>query len=406
MSSNLHQAGVKLFAAMHRNADLIMQVYLSGSLDESQYKPSVIEGLKEMGILWRPEVGAELRLKKVVRELLESSLHDERNRQIDANIGSGIALLTTLAEHYKEALSNSQFARAQQHLLELNEHVYALTESLGNSVRVLFGRINEEFGYVASIDAKIRENQLAQSQVSELLAQLEMFRFDQLGEVAGSDRDLRNLLINTLQDSFAKVTQELSVVQARLLQLLGRFREFQGRTRLLKGFVLHLEQQPDYALRDYTQLTQIPALFNQAEPIIKPAAPDVLKVEHERELQQIVAAIKTWQRQEPPKQEERKGQTVSIAPQSTAELEQTKMKAAVEEYFCQVIDTGIATTALEYYQHQSLDYDPEVWLYQVIGGYQGLPEEEQYCFEIGYDIDDHPVFTGNKVIRDVHLGLR
>lgn len=406
MNQHLQQAGVKLLNALSRHAELIMQVYVSGTLDESKHTPKIIEGLCQLGILWRPESDTQLRLKSAVRNLLESSLHDERNRQIDANIGSALASLKTLAQHYKEALYHNRYAEVDAHLSDLTEHVYALTESLSNSVRVLFSRINNEFGYVASIDAKIRENELAQSQVSELLNQLEMFRFDELSELAGSNRELRHLLVVTLQHSFSKVIQELSIVQARLLELIGRFREFKGRTQLLKGFVLHMEQKPDFSPVNYSQLSQVPMLFNQAAALIKPAAVDVHRIEHEQDLQQLVGAIKAFNRSNTAHQPERAAQKINVEEQSAAQFAEDKLRLAVEAYFCQVIDSGERLTALDYHQQHELDFDPEVWIYQVVGGYQGLNMEEQSYFALDTTGEAHPIYSGNYIIRDVELGLR
>ena len=406
MNQNLYQSGVKLLNALSRHADLIMQVYLSGTLDKSKYSPKVVETLIKQGILWRPESESEIRLKNAVRNLLEGSLQDERNRQIDANIGSALASLKTLAQHYKEALEHGRFAESEAHLSDLTEHVYALTETLTNNVRVLFSRINNEFGYVSSIDAKIRENELAQSQVSELLKQLELFRFDELSELAGSHRELRHLLVVTLQQSFSRVTQELAIVQARLLELLGRFREFRGRTRLLKGFLLHMEQKPDFAPGNYYKLTKVPMLFNQARSVLKPAAVDVNRVEHETELQQLVGTIKALNRGAKTHQPERAAQQIHVEEQGQVEFAEDKLKQAVESYFCQVIDTGERLTALNFHQQQKLEFDPEVWIYQVIGGYQGLTQEEQGYFAIDTTGEPHPLYNGNYIIRDVELGLR
>ncbi len=406
MNQNLHQAGVKLLNALSRHSELIMQVYLSGTLQESKYSPKVIESLVKQGILWRPEAEAELRLKNAVRNLLESSLQDERNRQVDANIGSALASLKTLAQHYKEALEHGRFAESEAHLSDLTEHVYGLTESLANNVRVLFSRINNEFGYVSSIDAKIRENELAQGQVSDLLKQLELFRFDELSTVAGSHRELRHLLVVALQQCFSRVTQELAIVQARLLELLGRFREFRGRTRLLKGFVLHMEQKPDFAPGNYYNLTQVTMLFNVADKMIKPAAVDVNRVEHEQELQQIVGSIKSLHRANKGYQPERAAQQIHVEQQSSVEFAEDLLKNAVEDYFCRVIDSGKRITALDYYQENKLEFDPEAWIYQVIGGYQGLTSEEQAYFAIETSGEPHPIYNGNFIIRDVELGLR
>lgn len=406
MNQNLFKAGVKLLNALSRHSDIIMQVYLSGTLDESKYSSQVVDNLMKHGILWRPESESEIRLKAAVRNLLEGSLQDERNRQVDANIGSSLASLKTLAQHYKESLAHERYAESEAHLSDLTEHVYMLTETLSNNVRVLFSRINNEFGYVSSIDAKIRENELAQSQVSELLKQLELFRFDELSELAGSNRELRHLLVVTLQYSFSRVTKELAIVQGRLIDLLGRFREFRGRTRLLKGFLLHLEQKPDFSPGNYCKLTNVPMLFNQARSIVKPASADVTRVEHELDLQQLVGSIKALNRAGKSHQPERAAQDIHVEQQGLVEFKEDKLKQAVEAYFCQVIDTGERLTALSYHEQQGLEFDPEVWIYQVIGGYQGLTLEEQSYFAIDTNGISHPVFNGNFIIQDVELGLR
>ncbi len=85
--------------------------------------------------------------------------------------------------------------------------------------------IDNEFGYVGTLNAKIRENELAQAQVSERLNGLELISFEELAEAAGERRELRRLLVANLQRTVSACTQELSIVQGRLLELLGRFRQ-------------------------------------------------------------------------------------------------------------------------------------------------------------------------------------
>ena len=405
MSQVLIQAGTKLLNALGRHSDLIMQAYINGSVKERDYSPKVLDQLVQLGVLWRPEAQSELRLKSAVRTLLEGSLQDERNRTINANIGASLASLKTLTEHYKEALHYNKYNEAAAHMGDLTEHVYQLSESLSNSVRVMFGRINNEFGYVSSVEAKIRENELAQGQVTDLLAQLECFRFDELSELAGSNRELRHLLVVSLQQRFAKAAQELSVVQARLLDLLGRFREFQGRTRLLKGFLLHMEQQPDFAPGNYANLTNVPVLFNQSDTIIANAAPDVNNVEHEADYQNIVASL-THVHKRQTKHEDTKPVDIDVTEQSTLSLEKDPLQQAVEAYFCEVIDSGQPKTALDYFEEQALDFDPEVWIYQVIGGYQALNDEDKQFFALESHGNNDKVYTGNFYINDITLGLR
>lgn len=406
MSQALIQASGRLFNALSRHHELIMQVYLNGQVDETQSSTKVLEQLIQLGILWRPDAHSPLRLKSAVRNLLESSLQDERNRTIDANIGAALASLKTLVGHYKEAMHYNRYSEAQSHMSTLTEHVYQLTESLGNSVRIMFSRINNEFGYVASVDAKIRENELAQSQVSDLLQQLECFQFDQLSELAGSQRELRHLLVVALQQSFSRAAQELSVAQARLLDLLGRFREFKGRTRLLKGFLLHCEHHPDFTVNEYPALSQVPTLFNQAAAMLNPAAADVNYVDHEADYHQMATQLTHLGKRPKAETSETVNNELEVTEQSTVALIKGEIQHAVECYFCEVIDSGQACSALDYYQHQNFDFDAEVWIYQVIGGYQALDETDKLFFALDTQGQAHTTFTGNYYIHDVTLGLR
>lgn len=405
MSSNLHQAGVKLLKQLGRHAELVMDVYLSGSVSEDETNAAAIEKLRKNDILWRPEAEQELRLKRSVRALLEEALSDERNRQIDSNVGSSLASIKTLAAHYKEARHNVDYAASEAYLADLSEHVYSFADGLRYSIRVLWSRINNEFGYVGTINAKIRENELAQKQVTELLNGLEMFQFSELGEIAGDIRELRKLLVTSLQDTLSDCTQELSVVQGRLLELLGRFRQIRGRTRLLKGWLLYTDLHPDYRPADHVSHKQLPALFNCAEALLAPAAVDVHSTLYEPELFEIVSNIKRIDRLNAGHVTAEEDVSVSLSQTEDFDIPDNPLKLAVDAYFCAVIDSGKSQSALEYLDEQALSWDRESWLYQVICGYEGLPEEHRQYFELEAIGESDPVYTGNFVIRDVELWL-
>ncbi|WP_144212721.1 phosphoenolpyruvate carboxylase [Shewanella donghaensis] len=405
MSNNLHQAGVKLLKQLSRHSDVVMDAYLAGSISEQTHDGAVIEKLKKSGILWRPEPDEELRLKRSVRALLEEALSDERNRQIDSNVGSALSTIKTLADHYKEARHNIDYSAAEAYLADLNEHVYSFTDSLRYSIRVLWGRINNEFGYVGSINAKIRENELAQSQVSELLNGLEMIQFSELSDIAGDIRELRRLLVTNLQETLSQCIQEISAVQGRLLELLGRFRQIQGRTRLLKGFLLHTDLHPDYQPDDHVAHKFVPNLFNCAEAVIKPASVDVSNDSHELILLETVAKIKAISRDLLPPKVREHDVSMTVGEVEDFDIPDNPLKLAVDEYFCAVIDSGVRQSALEYLEENKLQWASENWLYQVIGGYEGLPDEHKAYFELEPIGHPDPVYSGNFMISDVELWL-
>lgn len=405
MSDNLHQAGVKLLKLLSRHSELIMDVYQQGEISQEGHDANILNKLKEAGVLWRPDIDQGLRLKGTVRALLEESLSDERNRQIDANTGSAIASIKTLAAHYKEARHQADYSSSQAYLNELSEHVYRFSDSLRYAIRVLWGRINNEFGYVGSINAKIRENELAQSQVTDLLNGLSLIQFSELTDIAGDIRELRKLLVINMQQTLSDCTQELSVVQARLLELLGRFRQIRGRTRLLKGWLLHTNLHPDFRPLDHVAHKQVPVLFNQAEPLLSPASVDIYNTQHEPELLDMVSRIKSIRHVQIQPQVLDSQTPVLLSDNEDFAVPDNPLKQAVDGYFVSVIDSGKAQSALDYLLEQALPWEHEAWLYQVIGGFEALSEEHKHYFELAPIGEPDPVYTGNFIIRDVELWL-
>lgn len=405
MNGNLHQAGVRFLRQLGNHAEVIMDAYLAGSVTDQTLEPALQERLVKQGILYRPEPGAELHLRRAVRALLEEALKDDRNRQVDANTGGALATFKTLAAHYKEARHQGDYPAADAYLGELREHVYAFGETLAHAIRVLWSRINNEFGYVGTLSAKIRENELAQTQVSELLAGLELISFAELAETAGDLRELRRLLVTSLQRTVSACSQELSIVQGRLLELLGRFRQIRGRTRLLKGWLLHLEQQPDYRVGNHAAQPQVPQLFNQATALLAPAAVDIHDPLQEEPLLALVAQARSLQPVERLLQAPGEAGELLLGEVADFEIEANPLREAVSAYFCQVIDSGEPISALAWRARHDLPWDEESWLYQVIGGYEGLPEEQKRHFELDPIGEPHAVYSGNFIVRDVRLWL-
>lgn len=405
MNNNLHQAGIRFLRQLGRHAEPIMDAYLAGSVPDQSLEPGVQERLIKDGILYRPEAGADLHLRRVVRALLEEALRDDRNRQIDATTGSTLATFKTLAAHYKEAHHQGDFPAADAYLADLREHVYSFTEGLSHSIRVLWSRINNEFGYVGSLAAKIRENELAQSQVSELLNGLEMIDFQVLADTAGDMRELRRLLVASLQRSVSACSQELSIVQGRLLELLGRFRKIQGRTLLLKGWLLHREQQPDYQVGNHTTGSQLPQLFSLAPPTLVAAAMNIHASSHESDLLAMLAQIKASQQAESQLAPLPEAEELLLQDVEGFEVQVSPIQDAVQDYLCHVIENGYPVTALTWHAQQALPWERESWLYQVIGGYEALPSDQKDHFELDLQGESHPIYSGNYIVRDIALWL-
>ncbi|WP_394176600.1 phosphoenolpyruvate carboxylase [Thalassotalea litorea] len=406
MSQPILESGQKLLNALANHSDVVMHAFVNGRISEESHNEQVLKSLQKLGILWRPEPGEELRLRSHIRSLLEHSLRDESSRQLETNIQARLQTIKTVVSHYHEAMNDQGYAQAEVYLEDLTEQVYGLSDSLKSGVRNLWRRIHNEFGYVSSINAKIRENELAQKQVTQMREQLQLLQFDELTKLAGTSRPLRRLMVVHLQNCHSETSKELSSAQARLIELLGQFRQYLQSSQLLKGFIRHCRQKPQYQPKDPGMQNAVNPLFNRAAAIIKPAAISVNNIEHETDLSTLVAGLKRINRKLDASDDKRQGQDVAIGDVEEISLIDDELHQAVEQYFCEVIDNASQVSAMQFLSDQSLNFDAEEWIYAVINGYQGLGFEEQEFFEMDTLGHQHPMFNNNFVIEDVRLGLR
>jgi hypothetical protein len=400
MKTEFEQSGVEFLKALSRHADLIMNVYLRKEIP-AQYDDKTLESLIAKHILWRPSSHDDLQLTKTVRNLLEFALQDVRNRQIDSSIGDQLAVIKTTVSHYKEACNQNRRRDSEDYLKEITQRVFGMMESLHNNLRMLWTQIHNEFALVATLRAKIRENELAQTQVTVILACLEMLNFAELSELVGNDRDLRRLLVVSLQREVESCAHELREVQQRLLTMLGRFRKLQQRSKIIRGFDLFLAQHPDYVPRCYPEHPHLTSLFNHIEPLNIRASADVTVVAHETLFTELIQSL-NLANQSGIEQPERTAQAIEIASSPEKIFDLSPEQQALESFFCYLAEhQGKRISALDYYQKINFAWDAEFWLFGVLGYLESMGQENRDYFDYQLTTQIAPVFNGNRLIEDV-----
>jgi len=406
MSDEIRKSGIQFLKSLSRHADLILDTYLEGVVPanhEDNHK--AITTLIQQQVLWRPTEDEGLHLTQAIRNMLEQGLKDERNRQLDINMGSAIATIKTLIGHYKEAQSTGNYRDSNAYLRDIGEQVFSLIESLRRNVHKLWTHINNEFGRVGSLSAKIRENELAQEQVEAILVGLGMFDFKDLAELSGANPQLRKLLVVNLQWEIDKCATELSSAQKRLFRMLGHFKEIRARSALIRGFQVFSEAHPDYQPPCYPELTNMSGLFNVISPIEAKALLNTTIEDHDSVLTQIVQSIKiaAVEQAESP---DRQSRAVEIKAMAEVEIEEKPETLAVENFLSHVIETGgQKISALSYYQMIDFILDEEFWLFAVFSYMDSMDEEESSVFKKKLLINTHTEFTGNQFIEDIEVWI-
>ena len=401
--SSLHALGVERLSLIGKHADQLMQAYVSGHLDEASFSEQALNRLVKARVVWRPDEQQALCLRPAVNELIASLTEDERKRQINADVAGQLDQIRTRVNSFRDAQYKGDYAASEHHFQLLTEKVHDMVGQFSDAIDSLWNRLNSDFGFVSSLADKIRENELAQKQLRRLLDGFELIDFNEMIDLAEGNGPLRKLLVSQLQASISDHAGSLLEVQKRLVELMARFRQQQERAMLISNMSAFLKQHPNFSVGDYANRSNVPAVVNQAKPIVARAAAALDRLADQQILAELVRAIPRAPITDFAPQES--GGEFDQIDDDLVAARQQLLKTDVENFFIAVLDDGQIHSALEYLGQQGLDWDGEIWLFQVIAEFEGLAAPTRASFSLERETRPENIFNQVDIIVDVHLGL-
>lgn len=404
LESRLIGTGVERLALLGKHAEVLMAGYARDEVPLAGLSTTALNRLLAARILWRPDEQGGVKLTPKVRELIAEMLADETRRHVNADVAEPLELLLTLVQSYREARDAGEYWRQEQQLLRLRQEVDDLNGRFADAIDSLWRRLNSDFGFVSRLGDKIRENERAQKQIVRLLDGLELIDFHELIELVGSDGALRKLLVSGLQQQLTQHYTSLREAQRRMVELMARFRQLQSRSRLVAGMAGFLREHPGFVPGNYARRSEVPALVNRATPLIAAGA---AALDHHPDTRVLTELLHRLPR--PAHRPEPVTAAGASAPQEDAFVaaRQQALKEDVERFYLSVVDRGgEGLSALAYLQEGELTWGEEIWLFQVIAEYQGLPRGEQRAFCLRQQESQASPFNHLRLIHDVSLALR
>ena len=170
------------------------------------------------------------------------------------------------------------------------------------------------------------------------------------------------------------------------------------------GFLLQFfQQQPHFQPSDYAQRSHVVDLLNQAAPL-QPSVSIALDRQRDlQDMQQILAQLPA--RKPLDSEAPSAAQPVTQADDATVLAKRRALHEDVVSFYLHVLDQQHQQSALEYLLATELNWDPEIWLYQVIAEYQGLSSNEKQAFQLRYSQQKAGPFNDLQIIEDVQLQL-
>ena len=404
LTHSLLATGTERLALIGKHADILMKTYVSGELNETQISARGLRKLVHANLIYQPDETRGYILRPQFSDLIASMVADENRRHMNADVADKLETMRMRVQSYRDAQRRGDTTKADFQLQLLTEQVHDLAGQFGEAIDSLWHRLNSNFGFVGNLADKIRENDRAQKQITRLLDGLNLVDFNELIELGEGNVHLRKLLVSQLQRQLSEHHTSLLEVQLRLVELMGRFREQQARSLLITNMAGFLREHPGFAVGNYADRSQVPNLFNHAQSIY-PAATASIDNHLAQQLVAEIARSLPAKPKLPDPVENVRAEVTSLVEVSEVEARQQQLKADVEAFMLSVIDTPAATSALDYLNKQALQWDPEVWLFQVLSEHQGLQREQRQLFHLQRKEAQASRFNQLYLISDLELSF-
>jgi len=395
----------RVFKLLRKHEDILVSAYFEdgGVVDESEVDISAIEMLVNSRLLWLPASDEPVRLTRELTGLFDRVLRDPRRLTLDADIGGFVNNIESSVNRYREAMRLGFSDDASHYLSQIERLVDELRSSLLDSSSQLWQKINSEFGYVGSLNLKIKENETVLNQAKLLNDRLEVIKVSEMDEFAGNDYQLRRYLNRWLLGAVELCRRETVDAIHKLNELLFEHRKQQSLGRIVDSFYRQFQSINGYQPMDYMNMGDIPEIFNHVSPIHLAGYENVDDPRQEVILTEIVSGLRKERIQI---EEPQLVLDIDVLPE---ELPIQKTLAvlgqAVEEFYLEVIDSGDPLSAIECCPGVEIEPDMEIWLYAVIARFNNMDQSERMLFSMTYTQTEDPVFNGRHLVQDVKVSM-
>ena len=391
------QAFLKLLS---RHWVLLVDAYFNKDVIDEGTNPAAVNLLLSARLLRRRSAGESLRLVREMSALFGRVLQDRRRVALDPNIGSIKNRLEDNISSYKESVHRGFADDAEYYLGQIENLVGDLIDGLQASSEQFWHKINSDFGYVSSLEAKVRENDKALFDAHALNNMLGLLTGEFMTEMAGDDPVLQRQLEGDLLAAVVRCGKETVDAIHKLKSLLFQFREKQKLDHYINTYYQHCQNNPGYEPRDYT-VGEVPEVFNKVIAMPIEGHADITDLHQEVVLTGwIVGLRKALVVDEKPVPVP----DVAVLP-TMPSIEQPlpALAAAVETFFLRVLNSAEPISAVSCRPAEDVAPDVNIWLYALVLRHDNMNEQERRIFGMEAARTVDPVFNGLHYVSDIQV---
>jgi hypothetical protein len=385
---------------------LLAQTYINGTVFADDDNRNAIDSLKKSGILRSADTSDEYRLTGDLKRLIDRLLLRNQRYQQNINMAKMIVSVEQDIEDYRRALEQNSQDEAHYHLEQIDDTLYEAIEALENSLGVMFAAITSQFGFVSSLNSKIRQNQRALAYAQQLVQELNQVRItDCYDWLSWSDipPELSRKIIRFI-DQYKSIVERLTGIVGRMKELLFKLRLQEQTANRCRAMAQFLRQHPEWEPLDWSAEAAVPDLLRRGtglklQPGINTANP-VLQAD----LAAIVQELRRQSKPVAPLARDSAAAPLDTQMPGQVEYDQDLYDSHIENLFARALEQrGRKVSALRYWGEQGLEIKAELWLDMVFAQYCCLPQRMRRSIALDMQGEILEGFDGNQVIEEILL---
>jgi hypothetical protein len=385
---------------------LLAQTYINGTVSADDDNRGAIDSLKKSGILRSADTSDEYRLTGDLKRLIDRMLlRNQRYRQ-NLNMAKMIVSVEQEIEDYRRALEQNSQDEAHHHLEQIDDTLYEAIEALENSLSVMFAAITSQFGFVSSLNSKIRQNQRALAYAQQLVQELNQVRItDCYDWLSWSDipPELSRKIIRFI-DQYKSIVERLTGIVGRMKELLFKLRLQEQTANRCRAMAQFLRQHPEWEPLDWSGDAGVPDLLRRGTGLKLQPGIDTANALLQADLAAIVQELRRQSKPVAPL-----ARDSALAPLDTEvpgqlEHHQDLYDSHIESLFARALEQhGRKVSALRYWGEQGLAIKAELWLDMVFAQYCCLPQRMRRTIALDMQGENLQGFDGNQIIEEILL---
>ncbi|TKB48340.1 hypothetical protein FCL40_13400 [Ferrimonas sediminicola] len=400
-----------LLRQMGQADELLAEAYVYGSVSGDGDNDGQLKSLQKAKLLRPDDEPGSYRLTADVKRLLNKLMRQQSGYRQLTDMGKVIDAMDDVIIDYRDSLIAGQMDDADHYLDQLDDLLFDARDSLNTSLDNMHYAISSQFGFVATLTAKVRENQKALDYAQKLLNELQQIDPETCYQwiFDGAPTEFARKITGFVH-WFRNMLGRLAHVIEKMRQSLFRLRRQVKQANQLRGMARFLRKHPEYELReDLPFAPELPRELKLVPAMVTGGLVDVRSSAIEQDLVEIVQHLR---RQAPSEPLVGDREAVSV---ESDELEVLAYLSdwvldEVEHFFEQAVLADQGLSALGHWQAQqgawlkeSREIDPQLWIELVFGYYCKLAPQQQSIIALEMEEQLVPGTNNNFTYSDVTI---